>query len=145
MGIDTTRTRIPHFDRTGSPPVHTYDLAADAMFVDVPDVARREVWYELKAPCPTDPLTHTIGLTRFADGRCFVWGEFESGERCWIRDDDEVARRWVAANEWILTAAADEVARGVHCPEHGPECPSVEVTDHVQVIAEVVPTVDEHH
>ncbi len=101
MGLETSRTRIPRFDRTGSDPTDVYVVGPSCQVFDH-DI-RKEIVWELQEPCPTDPYTARIGLTRFPEtDRVLLWGEFESGERAWIRYDDPVARRWYVQCEFIF-------------------------------------------
>lgn len=82
------------FDRTGLPSEDTYDLAEGALiYDDVGPDCRRVIERTLESECPTDKRTISIFITKFHNGKVLLWGEDYQGDRTWLRDDDEIARK----------------------------------------------------
>ena len=91
------------FDRTGMPADHLYDLASELLVYPGPEWSdRRIVVFNLEKPCETDPYTARICLTLFDSGKVLLWGEFEDGDRSWIRDNDDIARACMVAHAFCF-------------------------------------------
>jgi hypothetical protein len=91
----TKHARRFQFDRTGTEPTALYTFVGMAEIRALPDGSE----FLIDTAC--EP--HADGTCRISEalfeGKAYVWGEDKDGIQLWIREDDEVARKAIAAWE----------------------------------------------